>query len=144
MKQRKEIVTRLLPMHLSTLFVALLFCVGQQNAMAQQVSAAREKAQQAAASTDEEEQMDNALRKLGYISGQAYQCQTAPADKTKFEKTALDIANGILRLFGSDRAFSFAVAFGAGLTEKIEQSKCAETIKRYETAVGKLKGLTNK
>jgi len=144
MKQRKEIVTRLLPMTLSTLFVALLFCVGQQNAMAQQVSATREKAQQAAASTDEEEQMDNALRKLGYISGQAYQCQTAPADKTKFEKTALDIANGILRLFGSDRAFSFAAAYGVGSTDKIDQKDCAEAIRRYDTAITKLKVLAIK
>jgi hypothetical protein len=125
---------RLLTMTLTAIFATLLLCALPQTQIAQQTTAPE----------DEEEKMDEALRKLGYVSGQALQCQTAAAEKKKFEKTALDIANGILRLFGSDRAFYFAAAYGAGFTEKIEQSKCSEAIRRYETAIGKLKVLTNK
>lgn len=54
------------------------------------------------------------------------------------------MANGILRLFGSDRAFMFAAIYGAGLTEKIDQKACAEANQRYETAIAKLKTLTIK
>lgn len=72
--------------------------------------------------------MDAVIRKLGFIAGQVTQCKTGEADKTKLEKTALDLANGIPRLFGSDRAFYFAATYGAGATEKIEQSKCPEAI----------------
>lgn len=128
-------------MALSAVFAGFLFCVLPQNVMAQQTT---KQTQQATVAADDEEQMDIALRKLGYVSGQAHQCQTDAAQKTKFEKTALDIANGVLRLFGSDRAFLFATAFGAGLTDKIEQKDCAEAMKRYETAIGKLKVLASK
>jgi hypothetical protein len=90
---------------------------------------------------DEEEQMDDALRKMGYVSGQACQCQTQPADKTKVERQSLDIANGILRLFGSDRAFSYAAAFGAGITGDLGQKKCAEVLQEYEGMIAKIKVL---
>ena len=90
---------------------------------------------------DEEEQMDDSLRKMGYISGQACQCQTQPAAKTKVERQSLDIANGVLRLFGSDRAFSYAAAFGAGITADLDQKKCPEAIKEFEAMLGKLKAL---
>ena len=85
--------------------------------------------------------MDQALRKMGYMSGRACQCQTEPAGKTKIERQGLDIANGVLRLFGSDRAFSYAAALGAGLTAEIDQNKCPEAIKEYEGMLAKLKVL---
>jgi hypothetical protein len=100
--------------------------------------------QQKAQPVDEEEQMDSALRKFGYVSGQACQCQAAQADKTKFERKALDIANGILRLFGSDRAFFYAAAFGAGLTATIDAKQCPEAIKQYEAMVARLKVLSTR
>jgi hypothetical protein len=62
---------------------------------------------------DEEEQMDSALRKFGYTSGRAFQCQTKEQQR-KAERVALDVATNLLRLFGSDRAFFYAAAFGAG------------------------------
>jgi hypothetical protein len=98
-------------------------------------------AQQKAQPVDDEEQMDSVLRKFGYVSGQACQCQKLPADKTRFELKSLDIATGILRLFGSDRAFFYAAAFGAGLTAAMEQSKCPEAIKQHEAMVTRLKVL---
>jgi hypothetical protein len=85
--------------------------------------------------------MDTSLRKMGYISGQACQCQTQPAGKTRIERQSLDIANGVLRLFGSDRAFSYAAAFGAGITADLDQKKCPDALKEYEAMLGKLKAL---
>jgi hypothetical protein len=113
---------------------SLFLCLLPQIAMPQQESR----------QVDEEEQMDNALRKLGYTSGQACQCQKQAEDKTKIERKALDIATGILRLFGSDRAFSYAAAFGAGLSGEMDQKKCPETIKQYEAMLAKLKVLAAK
>jgi hypothetical protein len=96
-------------------------------------------AKQETKQVDEEEQMDSALRKFGYISGQACQCQKQGGERTKFERRTLDIATGILRLFGSDRAFYYAAAFGAGVSEEMDQKKCPEIIKQYETMLGKVK-----
>src|SRR5262245_15249049 len=70
----------------------------------------------------EEEQLDTAMRKFGYVSGQAFQCQSKE-QQAKAERVALDVATNILRLFGSDRAFFYAAAFGAGASE-IGRASC--------------------
>jgi hypothetical protein len=97
--------------------------------------------QQRAQPVDEEEQMDSALRKYGYVSGQACQCQTQQAEKTMFERRSLDTATGILRLFGSDRAFFYAAAFGAGLTVEMDQKTCPDILKQHDAMVARLKVL---
>src|SRR5262245_39604175 len=70
----------------------------------------------------EEEQLDTAMRKFGYVSGEAFQCHTKE-QQAKAERVALDVATNILRLFGSDRAFYYAAAFGAGASE-IGRASC--------------------
>lgn len=120
--------TRLRP-----ILLCLILCLLPLIVMPQQA------AKQDTKQVDEEEQMDSALRKFGYVSGQACQCQKQEDEKTKIERRALDVATGILRLFGSDRAFSYAAAFGAGVAEQMDQKKCTEAIKQYETMVAKLK-----
>lgn len=92
---------------------------------------------------DEEEQMDAALRKLGHLSGQAFQCHTKE-QQAKLERTALDIATNILRLFGSDRAFFYAAAFGAGASEQMDQKACPAAIKEAETMLRRMKVLTKR
>lgn len=92
---------------------------------------------------DEEEQMDKALRRFGYTSGQVFQCQPKE-QQTKHERTALDIATNVLRLFGSDRAFYFAAAFGAGATEKMDDKSCAEASRQFRDMVSKLKVLAQR
>jgi hypothetical protein len=59
----------------------------------------------------------------------------------KLERRALDVGNGILRLFGSDRAFYFAAAFGAGASEQIDQNKCPDVVKQQQEMASKLKAL---
>lgn len=90
---------------------------------------------------DEEERMDLAFRKFGYVSGQAFQCQTKE-QQVKLERTALDVATNILRLFGSDRAFFYTAAFGAGMTEQMDQAKCPDAIKQAEEMLARLKVLS--
>ena len=87
---------------------------------------------------DEDEQMDSALRKFGYVSGQAFQCHTKE-QQVKLERTALDVGTNILRLFGSDRAFFFAAAFGAGASEKMDAKDCPAAIKQADEMITKLK-----
>src|SRR5262245_37422597 len=89
----------------------------------------------------EEEQMDGALRKFGYVSGQAFQCHTKE-QQAKAERVALDVATNILRLFGSDRAFFYAAAFGAGASEQMDQKACPGAIKEAATMIDKLKVLS--
>lgn len=100
-------------------------------------------AQQAPPATaiDEEEQMDTALRKFGYVSGQAYQCYSAE-QQGKVERTALDVATNILRLFGSDRAFFYAAAFGAGASGEMDRSGCPAAIKEASAMIERLTVLT--
>jgi hypothetical protein len=100
-------------------------------------------AQQALPTVDEEERLDGVMRKFGYVSGQAFQCHTKE-QQAKLERTALDVATNVLRLFGSDRAFFFAAAFGAGMTEQMDTKKCPEAIKQAEEMIGKLKVLTSR
>ena len=106
-------------------------------------------AQQPAASqdskvvVDDEEKMDTALRKFGFVSGQAFQCHTKE-EQAKLERTALNAATNILRLFGSDRAFYYAAAFGTGVAEPIDQKACPAVIKQAADMIAKLKVLSDR
>jgi len=90
---------------------------------------------------DEDEQLDQALRKFGYVSGQA--CQLQEGEKrAEFERKALDVANRILRYFGSDQAFYFAAAFGAGLVADIEEADRARILEEHAKMLSQLKSLS--
>jgi hypothetical protein len=62
----------------------------------------------------------------------------------KAERVALDVATNILRLFGSDRAFFYAAAFGAGASEQMDQKACPAAIKEAKAMVDKLKVLSTR
>ena len=95
------------------------------------------------ASDQEEEQMDTALRKFGYVSGHAFQCYTGE-QQAKAERVALDIATNIMRLFGSDRAFYYAAAFGAGASEQMDKAGCPEAIKEAQSMIDRLTVLSTR
>ena len=94
-------------------------------------------------SADEEERMDATLRKFGYVSGQAFQCHTKD-EQVKLERTALKVGTNILRLFGSDRAFFFAAAFGAGASATMDAGKCPEAIAQADDMVRRLNVLASR
>lgn len=91
----------------------------------------------------DEERMDTALRKFGYVSGQAFQCH-GKDQQLRLEKTALSVGTNILRLFGSDRAFYFAAAFGAGSSEQLDAKSCPEFIRQADEMVRKLNVLASR
>jgi hypothetical protein len=92
----------------------------------------------AATPVDEEEQVDEGLKRFGYLAGLARGC-VVEAQRVDLEREALDLHAGIGRLLGTDRAFLFASSFGYGTTVEIETKDCAEVLKNYEARVAKFR-----
>lgn len=93
----------------------------------------------AVAPVDEEEQFDEKLRAFGYWSGAALQC-VPEADQPGVERKVMETYDGIVRLFGSDRAFFFAASFGRGTTEAVEKAKCPEFLAKFKEATARPTG----
>ena len=81
------------------------------------------------ASTDDAA-FDESLKGFGYTGGAAWQCAEGEA-KAQFVVDASDIFNRLTQLFGTDRAFYFAAAFGAGSVDEIDMAKCGEYIDSF-------------
>lgn len=82
-------------------------------------------AQTPAAPEDEqtEEAFDEALNQFGYAAGVTHQCSTGD-EKAQVLSRVQQVFNRLTQLFGSDRAFYFSAAFGAGSVDKIEADSC--------------------
>ena len=87
---------------------------------------------------DEEEQLDDGLKRFGYLAGLARGC-VVEAQRVDLEREALDLHAGIARLLGTDRAFLFSSSFGYGTTVAVETKDCAEVLKNYEQRVAKFR-----
>ena len=85
---------------------------------------------------DTDEQFSEAVSDFGYAGGAAWQCADKGARKG-IEQNAMTAYNGLIRLFGSDEAYFFATAFGAGTIDKIDSSKCAEFSKQFTDGMKK-------
>lgn len=83
---------------------------------------------------DVEEQLDQSLKRFGYLAGLARGCVTAE-QRPALESEAVDLAAGIARLLGTDRAFMFSAAFGYGTSLELEVGECAEVLGNYEKRV---------
>lgn len=82
----------------------------------------------------EDQRFDEALRNFGFVSGAAYQC-LPDADRSAHDREVLRAFSGVVRLFGSDRAFFYAAAFGAGTSMSIDKTKCAGYIDEFKAAM---------
>jgi hypothetical protein len=87
---------------------------------------------------DEEEQLDDGLKRFGYLAGLARGC-VVESQRVDLEREALDLHASIARLLGTDRAFLFSSAFGYGTTVEIDTKDCAEVLKNYEQRVAKFR-----
>ena len=87
---------------------------------------------------DEEEQLDEGLKRFGYLAGLARGC-VVETQRADLEREALELHAGISRLLGTDRAFLFSAAFGYGTTVQVETKDCAEVLKTYEERVAKFR-----
>lgn len=74
---------------------------------------------------DSDEDFEKAVRNFGYVSGLVHQC-AQEGQKLAVEKDVLKVYTGLVSLFGSDEAFFYAAAFGAGSTSSYNKSKCKE------------------
>jgi hypothetical protein len=85
------------------------------------------------AAADEEKMFDEKLREFGYWSGAAFGCVSEDR-KGEVERRILETYHRIARLFGTDRAFFYAAAFGRGTTIEVERAKCPEFLRKFEAA----------
>ena len=69
-----------------------------------------------------------------FISGAVYQC-LPEAGRAAHDREVLKGYTGIVRLFGTDRAFFYAAAFGAGTAMSIDKAKCASYIEDFRAAM---------
>ena len=92
----------------------------------------------AATAVDEEEQLDEGLKRFGYLAGLARGC-VVETQRADLEREALDLHAAIGRLLGTDRAFLFSSAFGYGTTVQVETKDCAEVLSTYDQRVAKFR-----
>ncbi len=82
----------------------------------------------------EEIRFEEAIRSFGFVSGAAYQC-LPEADRAAHDREVLRAYSGLVQLFGSDRAFFYAAAFGAGTSMSVDKAKCASYIEDFKAAM---------
>ncbi len=103
------------------LAVILLMNHGSMSAIAQEANS-------------EEEALDRAIEGFGYTSGIAFQC-LPPEEAAELEQDAIKAFTGIIRLFGSDRAFFYAAAYGSGATAEVDRSQCEQRVREFREAI---------
>ena len=89
---------------------------------------------------DDDEQLDEKFRKFGRAAGAAYQC-TPEAERENFGTDIRRAYTKISQLFGTDRAFFFAVNFGDATDEPFDKAKCSELMRKLRESVF-VRGLT--
>lgn len=87
---------------------------------------------------DSEEQVDDGLKKFGYLAGLARNC-VVDKQQTGMELEVVDLHGAIGRLLGTDRAFLFAASFGYGTSMSIKPDECKEVLLHYEARVEKFR-----
>lgn len=82
----------------------------------------------------EEERFEDAIRNFGWVSGAAYQC-LPEAERAAHDRDVLRAYSGLVRLFGSDRAFFYAAAFGAGTSTSLDKAKCKSYVEDFRAGM---------
>lgn len=92
-----------------------------------------------AGADDDEIRFEESVRNFGFTTGMAHQC-SAPDKRPAVESQAMKAFSGLVRLFGSDQAFFYAAAFGAGTAMPVERDKCADYVASFNKAMQKHSG----
>ena len=90
--------------------------------------------QDSAAQPDEDDKLDESVRKFGSAAGAAYQC-TAEADREKLVSDVRQAYTRISQLFGTDRSFYFAVHFGTASQAPFDKGTCPELLKKLRESI---------
>jgi hypothetical protein len=122
-------------------FVLTILVVWSTTSVAQTVSFKTEKQilsltseQDPAAQPDDDDKLDESVRKFGSAAGAAYQC-TAEADRGKLVMEVRQAYTRIGQLFGTDRAFYFAVHFGNSSQAQFDKATCSELLKKLRESI---------
>ena len=65
------------------------------------------------------------------LAGAAYACLAEEKDLKTHETRVFSAFTRLVQLFGTERAFKFAAAYGYGTSEENEEKKCAEVVDRF-------------
>jgi hypothetical protein len=72
---------------------------------------------------DNDAAFDEALRNFGYAGGVAVQC-TEGEEQAQILRAVTGSFDRLTQLFGTQQAFVFAAAFGAGTSDSIDSADC--------------------
>ena len=84
----------------------------------------------------DDEMFTDAVKDFGYAGGAAWQCAEADA-RSDVERQAMVSYHGLVRLFGSDEAFFFSAAFGAGTSAAIDKTECEAFTRQFHEGLTK-------
>lgn len=87
-----------------------------------------------ASAEDEDVKFEESIRNFGFVSGAAYQC-LPDAGRTAHDREVMKAYSGLVRLFGTDRAFFYAAAFGAGTSMAIDKAKCTAYLEDFRAGM---------
>jgi hypothetical protein len=77
--------------------------------------------------TEDEAAFDDALSRFGYAGGAEWQCSAEEGQRSVVAQVS-DVFHRLTQLFGTDRAFTFAAAFGAGTVDAVDTTDCESYI----------------
>lgn len=83
-----------------------------------------------------EADFDDSLKDLGELAGEVYACEGDDEKRGIHEARVKNIYNEVNKLFGTDRAFLFASAFGYGAANELDKKTCAELSDEFEDRYG--------
>ncbi len=85
---------------------------------------------------DPEEQLDEGLKRFGYLAGVTRGC-IAEAQRPALDRETLNLHASIARLLGTDRAYLFATSMGFGTSVTVDVKDCPNVLSAYEARVAK-------
>jgi hypothetical protein len=120
---------------LEILCVVACSILSATTAVAQQAPAAPAAAEVA----DPEEQLDEGLKRFGYLAGVTRGC-IAEAQRPELDRETLNLHASIARLLGTDRAYLFATSMGFGTSVTVDVKDCPNVLAAYDARVAKHRG----
>lgn len=79
---------------------------------------------------------DDSLKDLGELAGEVFACEGDEPKRDKHEARVSEIYSELNKLFGSNRAFIFSVAFGYGAANEQDEKTCTELTDEFEDRYG--------
>lgn len=89
--------------------------------------------------SDADEAFMNGLRKIGVMSGQAFECSSA-ADQPKVGQDVIALATQVSLHFGLQAAFVYSGSFGYGMGHDFDRKTCPQALEDFNALRAKYLG----